>query len=309
MNPVLGITLKILSALGFTVMSAAVRAMSSGYPTGEIIFFRSAFAVFPLLAWLLWKGDFPNSIRTSDARGHLTRGVLGGTAMVASFLALAFLPLSEAVAIGYTAPLITVVLAALVLKERVRGYRWTAVGVGFVGVLVMLLPHLGAGMSGSVPTGASGIGAGIALFGAFCTGGAMIQTRRLTATEQTGAIVFYFSLLTTAIGLASLPLGWAVPRSGDLAVLVGIGILGGVSQILLTESYRYGDASLIAPFEYTTMVWAIVIGWTVFDQLPGPAVFAGGFIVVASGIFVIWREHRLGFARAKALAAQSARST
>lgn len=156
---------------------------------------------------------------------------------------------------------------------------------------------------------AAAFGASVALFGALCTSGAMIQTRRLTATEQTGAIVFYFSLLTATLGLASLPFGWALPSLGHLAILIGIGCLGGVSQILLTESYRYGDASLIAPFEYTTMIWAILIGWMAFDQLPGSAVFAGGAIVVASGIFVIWREHRLGLARGKALATQSTRPT
>lgn len=309
MNPLLGIVLKILSALGFTLMSAGVRLVSARYPTGELIFFRSAFALVPLIVWLVWLGDFPRSIQTSDLKGHLTRGFLGGLAMTASFAALLYLPLSEAVAIGYTAPLVTVVLAALVLKETVRGYRWSAVLIGFAGVLIILWPHVQSGLSAGAVGGVSSFGATIALIGACCTAGAMIQTRRLTATEKTGAIVFYFSLLTTLLGLASAPFGWAAPGLGDAALLVGIGILGGVSQILLTESYRFGDASLIAPFEYTTMIWAILIGWLAFDQLPGAAVVIGGIIVVGSGIFVLWREHRLGLVRVKSLATQPGRST
>lgn len=309
MNPALGITLKILSSLGFTFMSAAVQVVSTTYPVGQIIFFRSAFALLTLIAWLMWQGEFPSATRTSDLRGHLTRGALGAISMVASFLALAHLPLSEAVAIGYTSPLITVVLAALVLKERVRIYRWSAVGFGFVGIVIILLPHLHAAWSGVTIGQSSAFGATIGLVGACLSSGSMIQTRRLTATESTGAIVFYFSLFTTVCGLATLPFGWVMPGPRDLALLIGIGVIAGVSQTLLTSSYRFGDASLIAPFEYTTMIWALLIGWLAYGNLPGPMVLAGGIIVVGSGAFVVWRERRLGLINAKTLASHPGRST
>jgi drug/metabolite transporter (DMT)-like permease len=151
------------------------------------------------------------------------------------------------------------------------------------------------------------VGALFALLGAFCAAGATIQVRRLTATEGTGAIVFYFSLLTTLLGLATAALGWAVPTAVDFALLALVGVLGGIGQILLTQSYRYGDASLIAPFEYTTMIWALLIGWFAFGQLPQASVALGAAIVAAAGLFVIWRERRLGLRRAEEVAAGTQR--
>lgn len=299
MQPLLGISCKVLSALAFTLMSAGVKRVGADYPTGEIVFFRSAFALVPLLLWLAWQRDLVNAIRTSDIRGHLLRGIIGSCGMFSGLIALSYLPLSDAVAIGYAAPLITVVLAAVLLKERVRAYRWTAVVVGFVGVLIMLMPHLNAGAVARGLEGGPAVGALFALFGACCAAGATIQVRRLTATERTGAIVFYFSLLTTALGLVTVVLGWRLPNPPDFALLVIIGILGGIGQILLTESYRYADASLVAPFEYTTLIWALVIGWLAFDQFPQPAVMSGGLIVAGAGVFVLWRERRLGFRRRK----------
>jgi drug/metabolite transporter (DMT)-like permease len=298
-QPFLGISLKIASALAFTLMSAGVKHVAERYPIGEIVFFRSAFALVPLLAWLAWRGDLINAVRTHDLKGHLLRGIISTCGMFAGFVALSYLPLSDAVAIGYASPLITVVLAALLLKETVRAYRWSAVVIGFVGVIIMLLPHLGAGGLGRGLDAGSGIGAGFALFGACCSAGATIQIRRLMATERTGAIVFYFSLLTTFMGLLTIVLGWRMPDVGDAVLLVVIGILGGIGQILLTQSYRHADTSLIAPFEYTTMLWAVLIGWFVFAQLPQASVAFGGIIVAGAGCFVLWRERRLGLQRAK----------
>jgi drug/metabolite transporter (DMT)-like permease len=294
-QPLLGIALKIASALAFTLMSAGVKLVTERYPIGEVVFFRSAFALVPLLVWLSWRGDLINAVRTDDLKGHLLRGIISTSGMFAGFVALSYLPLSDAVAIGYASPLITVVLAALVLKETVRAYRWSAVVIGFVGVIIMLLPHL----NGSVTAGGAGVGALFALFGACCSAGATIQIRRLMARERTGAIVFYFSLLTTFMGLMTIVLGWRMPDLADATLLVVIGILGGIGQILLTLSYRHAETSLIAPFEYTTMLWAVLIGWFAFSQLPQPAIATGGVIVAAAGCFVVWRERQLGLRRAK----------
>ena len=299
MQPLLGIALKIASALAFTLMSAGVKLVAERYPIGEVVFFRSAFALVPLLAWLSWRGDLINAVRTDDLKGHLLRGIISTSGMFAGFVALSYLPLSDAVAIGYASPLITVVLAALLLKETVRAYRWSAVVVGFVGVIIMLAPHLNGSAMARGLTDAAGIGALFALFAACCSAGATIQIRRLMARERTGAIVFYFSLLTTFMGLMTIVLGWRMPDLADAALLVVIGILGGIGQILLTLSYRHADTSLIAPFEYTTMLWAVLIGWFAFSQLPQATVVAGGLIVAAAGCFVLWRERQLGLRRAK----------
>jgi drug/metabolite transporter (DMT)-like permease len=300
LKPALGILLKVLSALAFTLMSAGLKTVSAEYPTGELVFFRSAFALVPLLIWLGWQGDLINAVRTYNLRGHLLRGIIGSCGMFSGFFALSYLPLHDAIAIGYASPLIVVILAAVILKETVRAYRWTAVALGFAGVLIMLSPHLDSGaFANGFSSGAPAVGALFALFGAFCSAGATIQVRRLTQVEKTGAIVLYFSLLTSAVGLTTIILGWRLPPSDDFMLLVLIGILGGIGQILLTQSYRFADTSIVAPFEYTTMIWALLFGWFVFGDLPTSAVSIGAGIVAAAGLFVLWRERQLGLKRAK----------
>ena len=295
LSPLLGISLKLISALAFTLMSASIKSISARYPTGEIVFVRSFFAMIPLLIWLAWRAELPAALKTSNLRGHIKRGIMGSTGMFCGFAALQFLPLSEAVAIGYAGPLAVVVLAALILKERVRIYRWSAVTIGFVGVLIMLSPHLG---TGAHPVGSNAaIGAALGLAGALCSAFASVEVRLLTSTERTGAIVFYFMLLTCLLGLSTSILGWNMPDARDAMMMVLIGILGGLGQILIVQAYRYGDASLIAPFEYSTMLWAVAIGWFLFGEWPAVTILIGAFIVITSGIYVILREHQLGLAR------------
>ena len=142
-----------------------------------------------------------------------------------------------------------------------------------------------------------------AFAGAFCSAGAMIQVRRLTETEKTGAIVFYFFIMASVLSLCTIALGWRMPDAMDLALFILVGILGGVGQILVTQSYRYADTSVIAPFEYTTMIWALLFGWFMFGDLPTVTVLTGATIVAATGLFIVWREHRLGLLRTKELQA------
>jgi drug/metabolite transporter (DMT)-like permease len=233
--------------------------------------------------------------------------------MFMGFWALALLPLPDAVAFSYATPLIVVVLAAVLLKEKVRAYRWSAVALGFIGVMIMLSPHLFAGMTSTAapPAPAGGkmlpggvpLGVAVALVAASFSALATIEVRVLTRTEGTGAIVFWFMALTSLLGFSTIIFGWNWPNAQDAALLVGIGIMGGLGQILLTQSYRHGDASLIAPFEYTTMIWAVMLGWFLFGEWPANAVFIGSALVILSGIFVIWREHRLGLLKPEAQSA------
>ena len=301
LRPLLGIGLKIASAFAFTLMFVLIKQKSADYIVTETMFFRCAFGVLTLIAWLSILGDFPSTLKTHNLRGHVKRSTFGGFSQLCGFSALGFLSLTECIAIGYAMPLFGVVLAGLMLGETVRAYRWTAVLAGFVGVLIMLGPRLAEGAATEASSGAL-FGAAIALIGAGSGAFAAVQNRRLTETEPTGAIVFYFLIITSALCLLSLPFGWKVPSSVDLMIFAGIGILGGVGQILLTSSYRHAELSTVAPFEYTSMLWTLILGWLVFDEVPDALILLGAGIVAAAGVFVIWRERRLGIETRKAAA-------
>lgn len=302
---VTGILLKLLSTMAFTCMSTLVRVAGRDVPVGEVVFCRSFFALLPLFAMLAFRHEVMDAFRWTSFSSHMKRGVIGATGMFSGFVGLTMLPLADSTAISYAAPLMVVPLAYFFLGEQVRVYRWSAVAIGFVGVLVILWPHLDIGaFSGN---DRQGQGALFALGGAVCAAFATIQVRRLVNTETTAAIVFTFMVLCTVLALATWPLGrvvpvlgqWIVPTPWQAFVLVMVGVFGGLGQIFLTVSYRYADTSLIAPFEYFSMIWAITMGYFVFSDLPSRYVLAGGAIVVASGIFVIWREQKLGLERAR----------
>ncbi len=297
MNIPFAIAIKLVSVLLFAVMSTLIRAAGAKFPLGEIVFFRSAFAVLPVFVVYAARGRLLAAITTTRPFGHLGRGVMGIASMFLNFAALARLPLMDATAISFAAPLITVVLAALLLNEHVRAHRWSAVSVGFVGVIVMLWPYLDIWSLFYVGSPARTVGAICAMIACFTNAGTVIQTRRLTDSETTASIVFYFSLICGLAGLATVPFGWVMPSAPEFLMLAMIGILGGLSHLLLTESYRYAPASLVAPFDYTAMIWAFLLGYAVFGELPSIFVFVGAMIVVACGLFVIWREHKFGVER------------
>ena len=288
------ILLKVASALVFAVMSVLVRWLGDRYPVGQVVFFRSAFAILPVVIIYAWRGELIAALRIGRPIGHLGRGLTAVGAMFCNFTALALLPVVDATAISFVAPLFAVLLSALILKERVRIYRWSAVLLGFCGVLVMLLPQFDIGRAAG---SGSAVGAMMGLVGAVFAAGSSIQTRALTTSESTSSIVLYFSLICTLAGLATWPLGWLMPNWPEFAALIVIGICGGVAHILLTESYRLAPASLIAPFDYTSMLWALLLGFLVFGEVPSVLVFVGAGIIAAAGLFVIWRERRLGLKR------------
>ena len=294
MNFRLAISIKLISVLLFAMMSVLVRYVGETVPLGQVVFFRSAFAIIPVMVIYAWRGELGAAFRTGRPLGHITRGLIAVVSMFLNFAALARLPLVDATAISFAAPFITVALAALVLKERVRVYRWSAVMIGFVGVLVMLWPYLNVGALVTAGSTANTVGAACAITAAFTNAGATIQTRRLTDSETTASIVFYFSLICTLAGLVSLPFAWHAPSAPELTALIAIGVIGGLSHIFLTESYRYAPASVVAPFDYMALLWAFFFGYVLFGEIPSRYVYAGAAIVAGSGLFVIWRERQLG---------------
>jgi drug/metabolite transporter (DMT)-like permease len=304
MHVVKAILLKVASALIFAIMAVLVRYLGDGYPVGQVVFFRSAFAILPVVVIYAWRGELEAAIRTGRPFGHVGRGLTAIGGMFCNFSALARLPIVDATAISFAAPLITVAMSALFLRERVRIYRWSAVIVGLVGVLVMLAPHVDIG-GAAAATASGAIGAISGLAGAFFNAGSTVQTRHLTKCETTSSIVFYFSLICAVVGLCTWPFGWNSPSQGELAALVAIGICGGLAHILLTESYRWAPASLVAPFDYTSMLWALVLGYLVFGELPTTLVFLGAGIIAGAGLFVIWRERELRLQRSRASASRN----
>lgn len=295
MNSRVGVLLKIMSALCATLMLACVKGLNGAIPTGEVIFFRSFVALIPLLIWLKFQGNVIQLIKTKNIFGHLVRGFSGTGGMYFNYLALVYISLADMTAISYAAPLFTVIMAAILLKEKVRFYRWLAVVVGFSGIIVMLWAHLnadGSVFSSHSAAAGSAIGVLFALLAALCSATSSVQIRFLNGKEKPGAIVFYFSLMTMFIGLATACFGWLMPDARQLALLIGCGFFGGMAQILITLSLRYADASLLAPFDYTTMVWAMLIGYLFLDSIPEISTIAGAAIIACAGIFTVWCERR-----------------
>ena len=304
MRPLTGIALKLISVTLFITMSALIKAASGHVPPGEAVFFRSACAIPVILVWLAWRGDLRTGLKVASPIGHFWRGFVGTAAMGMSFAGLGLLPLPEVTAISYAAPLLVVVFAAMFLNEQVGVYRIGAVALGLVGVLIVLAPRLSA-LSGPTVETAQAVGAMVVLTGAICAALAQIYVRKLVQTEETSAIVFYFSITSTALSLLTVPFGWVLPSGSELGLLVTAGILGGLGQIFLTSSYRFADASVVAPFDYASILFALSIGYFVFDEVPTSAMLTGAALVILAGCLIILRERQLGIRRNKARAART----
>lgn len=297
MRPLHGILFKLASVLVFIVMAAMVKTTAPQVPAGEAVFFRSLFAIPVIVVWLALRRELATGLKTGNPMGHVWRGVAGTIAMGLGFAGLGYLPLPEVTAIGYAAPLLTVVFAAMFLGEEVRLFRISAVALGMVGVMIVLGPRLSVGPDAA--SMAEAFGAMLVLGGAVFAALAQVFVRKLVMTEATSAIVFWFSLTATLLSLVTLPFGWVWPTPVEAAVLVGAGLLGGIGQILLTASYREADASLVAPFDYASMLFSLGIGYFVFAEVPTRTMLAGAALIVTAGVLIIWREHRLGLQRAE----------
>ena len=291
-KPVKGIAMALAAVMCFAAMSTLVKQATEYSPTGQIVFFRSLFAMVPALMFACFRGELGQAFATKRLGGHLLRSVLGVTAMFLTFAALAYLPLAEATAIAYATPLIMVFLAAIFLKEVVRRYRWSAVLVGFLGIGIILVPMFDRDVDKNFT-----IGVMIALGAASLSACAAIQVRQLVDSESSLTIVLYFSLFSSIVALLSIPFGWSSLDLKQTLILVSAGLLGGVAQLLHTQSFRYADASLVAIFQYTSMIWAVCFGYIIFNDVPEITTWIGAAVVIGAGIFVITREHRLGMRR------------
>ncbi len=296
MQPLRGIIFKVLSVCMFMGMASLVKAASADVPPGQAVFFRSFFALPIILGWLAIRHELRDGWKTKNPMGHFWRGLIGTSAMGLGFTGLGLLPLPEVTAIGYAAPLLVVVFAAMFLNEDVRAFRLSAVALGMIGVIIVLSPRLSVGAS---MNSSETLGAIVVFMGAVLAALAQVFVRKLVATESTAAIVFWFTITSSALALLTLPWGWVMPGWSVALMLIMAGLLGGIGQILLTSSYRYADASLVAPFDYTSMILALLICYFIFDEVPTGTMLLGAGIVICAGVLIIWRERKLGLQRAQ----------
>lgn len=299
-RPLRGIVLKLASVLVFIIMQSLIKA--ANVPAGEAVFYRSAFAIPVIVVWLAMQGQLATGFRAKEPLGHIWRGLMGTIAMGMGFAGLSYLPLPEVTAIGYASPLMVVILAAMFLGEEVRLFRMASVALGLIGVLIVLSPRLSVGAAAGTK---EAFGAVVVLGGAMFAALAQVFVRKLVLIESTTAIVFYFSMTSTVLSLVTIPFGWVWPSAYQAALLVGCGFLGGVGQILLTSSYREADASLVAPFDYASMIFSLGIGFMIFGEVPSLTMLSGAALVVLAGMLIIWRERQLGLERARARTAMT----
>lgn len=282
-SDVVGISLRIGATLFFTIMVLFIKLIAEEIPVGQVVFFRSAFALIPLVIFLSMRNEFPSGLRTKRPMGHVYRCLLGCLAMFASFASLRYLPIAHATIIGYIAPLLAVMLARVILKEQVTGARWMGIVLGFAGMLLLVLPNI----TGVETDQDYLIGASLGLLMAVFTAGAKIQIRSLALTESAGAIAFYFALTCAVAGLATLPLEWVTPNQDQLLLLIGCGFAGGVAHIMMTLSYQYSEVSKLASFEYLALVFAVMADFAFFAIIPELSFYLSSLLIMAATMVVV----------------------
>ena len=284
-NRLLGIALRIGATTSFAFMAATIKlGYAHGVSTVELGFYRFAFGLPPLLLWIAWGRNF-GAWRTQRPLAHSVRAAIGLATMMLAFSALAYLPLAEATTIGFAAPLFAVMLSALVLKEPVGKHRWSAVLLGFVGVVIVMQPE-----SEHLPP----IGLLLAVAAAFGVGVVTITIRQIGRTESTQTTVLWFSLLSMlALGVA-MPIYAQAHDGVTWAIIIALGLFGGCGQLFLTASLRFAPVPVVVPFDYVQLLWAVLLGWWIFDTGAPATTWAGAAVIIASGLYTVYREHRLG---------------
>lgn len=283
-RPVLGIALRLASVLCLSVMVACVKYLGAAIPAGQTIFFRGLISMLVVIG-IASCGEGLVLLKTGNWRAHAYRAVAGSAAMFCWFVALTMIPLAEMTAISFTIPLFVTVLAMVFLGERIHGYRWTALAVGFAGVLIIIGPEL-TGARGAV------VGVGIGFAAAVLAAFAQMFLRRMSGHEHVVTITFYFFLTSTVLAaLSSLVQGWPNPTPEQWLLIGLTGCFGVLGQLLMTYSYRYAEASLVAPLDYINLLIAVAIGFFLFGEIPHFATWVGAPLVVAAGALILWREY------------------
>lgn len=283
-RPYFALSLRVASALLFATMIMLVKlAGESGVALPEVMFWRQAVSVPLILGWLWWSGGL-SRLRTKRLGSHARRAAMGMFCMVFNFGAAIVLPLAESTTLSFTTPLFAVILAALVWREPIGPWRWTAVALGFVGVLIIAQP-------GGHPISLWGTAAG--LIAAFLIAVINYQIRDLGRTEEPITTVFYFAAFGAPMAALALPFVMTAHDTRQWLLLIALGAVGTAAQILLATSLRYGSVASIIVMDYTALIWATFYGWTIWDRFPPTATWLGAPLIVAAGLTIAWRERRL----------------
>ena len=274
----LGFLYMFLSVCTFSVMDLLVK-WSSDYPTGEVLFFRGFFGLLPTY-FLIPKNKLKTFYRTERSKEHLFRCLMGLMALIAIVIALRELPLAVVVSLSYAAPLFITVLSIFLLSEKVGIFRWLAVIIGFVGVIIIAEP------------GFKGMNYLYFLPLIFCIGMAFvtITIRKLSTTEPIWLISIFFTITISIAGLFTIPLGWKMPNFQDFILLALIGITGGSANLFLTQSYKLSEVSLVAPLKYLALVFAIFFGYFIWNEIPTIKTLIGASLVVLASLIIFRRE-------------------
>lgn len=280
----LAILLRLFTAFALTAMFAIVKlADARGVTLFESLFYRQALAIPLVFGWIVAGPGFA-SVRTKRPWAHVWRSLLGMTGMALNFTTFVLLPLAEATVLLFTVPIFATILSALILKERVGIHRWSAVVLGFVGVLIVVQP-------GGSTLPAHGVAIG--LVAAIVVASISVTLRQIGRTESATTTVFWFTVLSTIPFGALMPVFGQAHGATTFALLLGMGLMGGVAQLASTASLRLAPVSVVLPMDYSSLIWSALVGWAVFATLPTPHLWLGAPLVIASGLYIVYREHRL----------------
>ncbi len=277
----LGIAFGLASVVLFSAQALVVKFVGDRYPMNEIVFFRHAFALVPAIVMVMHQGGV-RTLRTGRFPMHLARMAAGMSSMILGFYALRLIPLADATVYNFLSPLLITALSVPLLGERVGIHRWSAVIIGFLGVLIMMQPGKGPLEWGAV----------VALAGAFCSTFVNLTMRKLGATETAASTTFMYTGMSTVVFTVSLAFAWVTPTLVDFLILASLGLGGGVAQYWYTMSLRYAPSALIAPLGYTSLIWMTAAGLVFWDEVPTATTMIGAAIICASGLYILYREAR-----------------
>ncbi|NMN67442.1 putative membrane protein [Candidatus Pelagibacter ubique] len=274
----LGFLYMFLSVCTFSIMDLLVK-WSSDYPTGQVLFFRGFFGLLPTY-FLIPKNRLKTFYTTKRSKEHLFRCIMGLMALIAIVVALRELPLAVVVSLSYAAPLFITVLSIFLLSEKVGIFRWLAVLIGFMGVIIIAEP------------GFKGMNYLYFLPLIFCIGMAFvtITIRKLSTTEPIWLISIFFTITISIAGLVTIPMGWIMPNFKDFILLVLIGVTGGSANLFLTQSYKLSEVSLVAPLKYLALIFAIFFGYFIWNEIPTIKTLIGAILVVFASLIIFRRE-------------------